>query len=83
MCLVSKGGIRSPVVYDLVKLVGDQYICVRLELLLIMLRELGPLLGMSDPAGLKGVIEFDLKHASSNTRKTGGADKLNKLQTNV
>lgn len=67
--LYTRGGISSRIVYDLVKLVADQLNGVRLELLLFMLRQVGTLLRMDDPAGLKGVIEFIQEHANASSNK--------------
>lgn len=56
--LYERKAICCKVVYDLVRLLAKPLLSEGLELLLLLLRQVGALLRMDDPANLKEVIEF-------------------------
>lgn len=69
--LHAKRSVSTKLVYNYVKFVADPLSGMRLELLLFLLRQAGPILRMDDPVGLKDLIIFirektdELKETSS------------------
>lgn len=56
--MYERKAISSRVIYDLVRVISDPLTQTRVEVLLLLLRRVGALLRMDDPASLKDMIEF-------------------------
>lgn len=77
--LYERKAISSRVIYDLVRVTSDPLTQTRVEVLLLLLRRVGALLRMDDPASLKDMIEF-IHVQARETRDSASGEPSTKFQ---
>lgn len=82
-CLYERRAISSDILYDLVRLIAEHLSSTRLEMLLSLLRQIGPSLKVNDPISLKQIIEFIQDQTALMQGKTKNAEEMDYSYTKL